>query len=148
MTAFYHVCFTVPDLSVAMADLTTAAGVEWREPVAGRIGEWDYRIVFTAGDAPYIELIEAPAGGPWGDASGARFHHLGFWSSDVTAGAARLDAAGFPEAFSGCPYGRPFVYHRLDSISAQVELVDLARQSDFLAAWNPDGAAMPAISEE
>ncbi|MFF9644041.1 VOC family protein [Kitasatospora aureofaciens] len=148
MTAFYHVCFTVPDLSAAMADLTTAAGVEWREPVAGRIGEWDYRIVFTAGDAPYIELIEAPAGGPWGDASEARFHHLGFWSSDVTAGAARLDTAGFSEAFSGCPYGRPFVYHRLDSIGAQVELVDLARQSDFLAAWNPDGAAMPAISEE
>ncbi|MFI9359538.1 VOC family protein [Kitasatospora sp. NPDC053057] len=148
MTAFYHVCFTVPDLDAAMTDLTAAAGMSWSEPAAGRIGEWDYRIVFTAGDAPHIELIEAPADGPWGDTSEARFHHLGFWSSDVTAGAARLTAAGFPEAFSGCPYGRPFVYHRLESLGAQIELVDTARQSDFLTAWNPGGAAMPVISED
>lgn len=47
MTAFHHVCFTVSDLSTAMADLTTATGVEWREPAAGRIGEWDHRIGFT-----------------------------------------------------------------------------------------------------
>ncbi|MFB7911488.1 hypothetical protein ACFC1T_34160 [Kitasatospora sp. NPDC056076] len=44
MTGSYHVCFTVPDLDSAMADLT-AAGVRWREPANGRSGDWDYRIV-------------------------------------------------------------------------------------------------------
>lgn len=153
MSRFYHVCFAVPDLEAAMGDLTTAAGVRWSEPVAASIGEWDYRIVFTRGGEPaaaappFIELIEAAPGGPWGDTSKPRFHHLGWWTSDIEAGTDRLTAAGFPQTFTGCPYGRPFAYHHLDSIGAHVELVDADRQPAFIDAWNPGGAPMPAIDE-
>ncbi|MET8681760.1 VOC family protein [Streptomyces sp. NPDC004647] len=148
MSGFYHVCFVVPDLDAAMRDFTTAAAVKWKKPVKAQIGEWDYRIVFTAGGAPFIELIEAPSDGPWGDTSEPRFHHLGFWTSDISAGAERLTRNGFTEAFSGCPYGRPFAYHRMDSIGGHIELVDLGRQPSFLDAWHSGGDPMPAIDEE
>ncbi|GAA3737631.1 catechol 2,3-dioxygenase-like lactoylglutathione lyase family enzyme [Spinactinospora alkalitolerans] len=148
MTAFYHVCFAVPDLEAAMRDLRGAAGVEWSEPKRDRLAEWDYRIVFTRGGPPFIELIEGPAGSPWDASDGPRFDHLGYWSDSVEAGSRRLADQGMAEDFSGCPYGRPFAYHRVDSIGARVELVDAARQPGFLANWHPGGDAMPAISEK
>jgi hypothetical protein len=148
MTAFYHVCFAVPDLERAMKDLERAAGVEWSEPLADRIGEWDFRIVFTRGGAPFIELIEGATGSPWDPSGGARFDHIGFWTSDVERGSARLDAGDLPVDFSGCPYGRPFAYHHMDSIGARVELVDLSRQGGFLSRWQPGGPPMPAIDED
>ncbi|WP_275463813.1 VOC family protein [Streptomyces noursei] len=145
MAGFYHVCFVVPDMAAAIRDLGTAAGVEFSAPRADRIGEWDFRIAFTRGEPPYVELIEPAPGGPWDVSEGPRFDHLGFWTRSVEDGSRRLAAEGFPEEFSGCPYGRSFAYHRVDSIGARVELVDLARQPAFLAAWNPAGAPMPPV---
>lgn len=147
MVAFYHVCFAVQDLEQAMRDFQRSAGVEWSEPKSDRLGEWDYRIVFTAGGPPFIELIEGAPGSPWHAAEGARFDHVGFWSSDVGEGSRRMEREGFPLDFSGCPHGRPFVYHRVDSIGARIELVDVSRQAGFLSGWHPEGTAMPAIDE-
>lgn len=147
MTAFYHVCFVVPDIERAMWDFRRSAGVEWSDPVADKLGEWDYRIVFTRGGPPFIELIEGSAGSPWDASQGARFDHLGFWSADVARGSRRLAEEGVPVEFSGCPYGRPFVYHRMDSIGARIELVDVARQAGFLEKWQPGGESMPVVDE-
>lgn len=147
MNAFYHVCFTTPDLETTMEDFVRAAAVSWQPPVQGRVADWDYRMAFTAGGPPFIELIETAPGGPWGDTGTPGFHHLGFWTSDLTAGGARLTGQGFPEVFSGCPHGRPFAYHRMDAIGGHIELVDLARQPSFLETWNPGGQPMPAIDE-
>ena len=143
MVPFYHVCFAVPDLERAMTELTAAAGIAWREIRDDRIGDWDFRIVFSAGDPPYLELISAGAGSPWDAVGGAHFHHLGFWTTSVTAASQRLTEQGFAAEFSGCPYGRSFAYHRLDGLGAQVEMVDAAQQPRFL-----DGLTMPAIDEE
>jgi hypothetical protein len=52
-----------------------------------------------------------------------------------------------PVDFSGCPYGRPFAYHQMDSIGARIELVDVGRQASFLSGWHPGGQPMPAIDE-
>ncbi|MEE4490789.1 VOC family protein [Streptomyces sp. BE230] len=145
---FYHVCFSVPDLGRAMEDLTAVSAVRWHDPVDGRIGDWPYRIAFTVQGPPFIELIEAAPGGPWGDTTRAQFHHIGFWTSDITAGASRLAAHGFPEVFSGCPHGRPFAYHRMDSVGGHVELVDAVQQPSFLESWHPGGPMMPVIHEE
>ncbi|MFE3456057.1 VOC family protein [Nocardiopsis aegyptia] len=145
MAAFYHVCFVVPDLEAAMGDLAASAGVGWSEPRSDRIGDWDFRIVFTTGGAPFIELIEGPEGSPWDCGGRARFDHLGFWSASVERASAALTAAGMPEDFSGCPYGRPFAYHRVEGIGARVEMVDASRQEAFLRAWDPGGAAMPVL---
>lgn len=147
MADFYHVCFAVPDLEQAMRDFQRSTGVEWSAPVSDRLGAWDYRIVFTSGGAPFIELIEGAPGSPWHTEDGARFDHIGFWSSDIREGSRRLEREGFPVDFSGCPHGRPFAYHRMDSIGARVELVDLSRQQAFLQAWQPGGPPMPAIVE-
>ncbi|MCQ4041047.1 VOC family protein [Streptantibioticus rubrisoli] len=147
MTAFYHLCFAVPDIERAMADFERSAGVKWNAPLSDRLGEWDFRIVFSADGPAFIELIEGPAGSPWDASQGARFDHIGFWSSDVRQGSRRLEQQGLPLDFSGCPYGRPFAYHRMDSIGARIELVDVSRQPGFLSRWHPDGTAMPAIEE-
>ncbi|MFD4482972.1 VOC family protein [Streptomyces sp. NPDC058471] len=147
MNAFYHVCFTTTDLESTMEDFVRAAAVSWQPPVQGRVADWDYRMAFTAGGPPFIELIETAPGGPWGDTSTPGFHHLGFWTSDLASGAMRLTEQGFPEVFSGCPHGRPFAYHRMDTIGGHIELVDLARQPSFLETWNPGGQPMPAIDE-
>ncbi|MGW9046550.1 VOC family protein [Streptomyces lydicus] len=147
MTGFYHVCFAVPDIERAMQDFQRSAGVEWSEPAPGKLGEWDYRIAFTRGGPPFIELIEGPAGSPWDASAGARFDHLGFWSSDVEQGSRRLESDGLPVDFSGCPHGRPFAYHRVDSIGARIELVDMSLQAGFLDRWHPDGKPMPFIDE-
>ncbi|GAA2941921.1 VOC family protein [Streptomyces enissocaesilis] len=147
MTAFYHVCFVVPDIEQAMQDFQRAAGAEWSDPVSDRLGEWDYRIVFTAGGPPFIELIEGPPGSPWNASGGARFDHIGFWTSDVRHGSQRLEEASMPVDFSGCPYGRPFAYHQMDSIGARIELVDVTRQASFLNRWHPGGKPMPVIDE-
>ncbi|MGI5473189.1 VOC family protein [Streptomyces sp. CA-132043] len=147
MTGFYHVCFVVPDIEQAMQDFRRSAGVEWSGPVSDRMGEWDYRIVFSKGGPPFIELITGPAGSPWDASQGARFDHVGFWSSNVGESSRRSEKEGMPVDFSGCPYGRPFAYHRVDSIGARIEFVDAGRQAAFLDAWHPGGKAMPVCEE-
>ncbi|MGW2706693.1 VOC family protein [Streptomyces sp. NPDC001340] len=147
MNALYHVCFTTPHLEGTMEDFARAIAVTWQPPVEGQLAGCDYRMAFTAGGPPFIELIEAAPGGPWGDTSTPGFHHLGFWTSDLAAGGARLTGRGFREVFSGCRHGRSFAYHRMDAIAGHIELVDLAKQPSFLQTWNPGGQPMPAIDE-
>ncbi|MEW2016332.1 hypothetical protein [Rhodococcus sp. NPDC076796] len=38
--------------------------------------------------------------------------------------------------FDACPLGRPFSYHRIDSIGASVELVDRSAELGFRATWD------------
>ncbi|PRX99514.1 VOC family protein [Allonocardiopsis opalescens] len=137
MGGYYHVCFVVPELERAMADLGRAGGVEWSPVREDVLGPWEYRIVFSRGGPPYFELIEGPPGSPWDCGGAARFDHVGFWTESITARSRRLADGGFPVDFDGCPYGRPFAYHRVDSIGARVELVDVARRPAFESAWGP-----------
>lgn len=145
--AFYHVCFAVPDLELAMRDLGNAAGCAWNAPWEENLGEWEYRMTFSCGEPPFIELVTGSPGSPWDATDGARFDHLGYWTSSVAAGSRRLARHGFPEVFSGCPSGRPYVGHRVDSIGASVELFDASAQPFFLTAIAPGAGPMPAILE-
>jgi len=145
VTDFYHVCFAVPELEAAMGDLD-AAGIEWSPPRADTLGGWSYRIVFSR-TAPHIELIQGPSGSPWDAAGGAHFHHLGWWTHPLSGSARQLAEAGLPPDFDGCLYGRSFAYHRMDSIGARIEIVDMAAQPAFLQAWNPGGDPMPALGD-
>jgi len=146
VTDFYHVCFAVPDLEAAMGDLAAAVGIEWSPPQTDTLGDWSYRIVFSR-TAPHIELIEGPVGSPWDAAGGAHFDHLGWWTHSLTGSAQQLAEAGLPQDFDGCPYGRSFAYHAVDSIGARIEIVDSAVQPAFLQAWNPGGDPMPALGD-
>lgn len=145
MSDFYHLCFVVQDLNRATADLTRALGTAWSPARDGRLGTWDYRIVFSVEGPPFFEVIEGPAGSPWDASAGSRFDHLGYWSEDIAVDKQRLAVRGAGLEFDACPCGRSFACHRLDSLGVRLELVDRAVQPDFLVTWTPGAAPMPAI---
>ncbi len=147
MVDFYHVCFAVADIEHAMHDFTQAAGTEWNPVRDETLGEWTYRIVFSR-SVPHIELIQGPPGSPWDCTDGPRFDHLGWWTESLEASSRRLASQGLPADFDGCPYGRPFAYHRVDSIGARFEIVDASAQPGFLDNWNPGGSPMPALERQ
>jgi len=142
---FYHLCFVVRDIQGATEDLTRTLGVTWSPVRGGKLGSWEYSIVFFVEGPPFFEVIQGTAGSPWDATDGARFDHIGYRSGDVMADKQRLEARGAPIEFDSCPYGRSFTYHRLDSVGARVELVDIAAQDGFLATWAPEGVTMPVL---
>ncbi|GAA1355288.1 VOC family protein [Streptomyces beijiangensis] len=133
MKELYHVGFAVPDIESAMSELADAVGAQWHEVRDAQLGEWAYRIVFSRGPGPRLELIQGPSGSPWDCGGSARFDHLGFWAESVEEENARMPAA--TADFDGCPYGRPFAYHRLEGIGGRVEFVDLSVREGFLSQW-------------
>ncbi|EMD25189.1 VOC family protein [Amycolatopsis azurea] len=145
MNSFYHLCFVVQDIELATEDLTRTLGVTWSPVRAGTLGDWDYSIVFSVEGPPFFEVIQGPVGSPWDATEGSRFDHIGYWSNDVMADKQRLADRGAQIEFDSCPYGRSFTYHRLDSIGARIELVDLAVQPGFRDTWAQDVAAMPPL---
>ena len=145
MNSFYHLCFVVQDIEQATTDLTRTLGVTWSPVRAGTLGDWNYSIVFSVEGPPFFEVIQGDAGSPWDATGGSRFDHIGFWSADVAKDKRELATRGAPVEFDSCPYGRSFTYHRLDSIGARVELVDVSAQPGFLATWAPGVAAMPVL---
>ena len=110
MKTFYHMGFVVADLKAATAELSSAMGVEWNEPLERELGPWKYRITFSKAGQPFLELIEAPPGGPWEAGTGP--DHLGYWTDDLEQDKARLDESGLLPDFDDREYGRPFTYHR------------------------------------
>lgn len=106
VSSFYHLCFVVQDLDRATADLTSTLGVAWSRVRDGRLGPWDYRIVFSADGPPFFEVIEGPPGSPWDATAGSRFDHLGYWSEDIPVDKQRLADRVAPLEFDSCPYDR------------------------------------------
>lgn len=145
MAPYYHLCFLVPDIEAATRDLTETLGAAWSPILDRRLGDWDYRIVFSVDGPPFVELIEGPAGSPWDASAGARFDHLGFWADEIDVDKRALADRGAPLDFDGTALGRPFTYHRLDAIGARVALVDRAEQAAFVATWAPHLVAMPSL---
>lgn len=93
---YFHVGLVVEDLDAAMAELSSAAGLQWAKVVSREIGEWTYRLVYSTTGPPYVELVEGGAGTPWDVSTGPRLDHLGWWIGDVDAELERLAAAGVP----------------------------------------------------
>lgn len=145
MSAFYHVCFVVPDIERAMEDMTRTVGVEWSGILEDSLGEWDYRLAFSRTGPPYIELVQGPPGSPWDSSLGARCHHLGYWTKDVEESSRRLSEDGFEKEFSACPLGRPYTYQKVKSLGISLEMMDISRQERFLKTWNPGADPMPAF---
>lgn len=145
MSDFYHLCFVVQDIESATAELTDTLGVTWSPIRPGRLGEWDYQIVFSVQGPPFFEVIHGPPASPWDATTGSRFDHLGYWSDDLHADKQRLAERGAVVEFDACPYGRSFAYHRLDHVGVRVELVDSAVQPGFVDTWSPDCPPMPPI---
>lgn len=144
-TGFYHLCFIVPDLARAMAELERGLGVQWSEVCAGKLEPWEYEIVFSRQGPPFFELIKGPPGSPWDSSTGARCDHIGYWSRDINRDRDELAERGLPIDFDACPFGSSFAYHRLDSIGIRAELVDQSAQPSFRGTWAPSSPSMPSL---
>lgn len=131
--SFSHVCFAVPDLEAAMAELEEMLGVTFGDPVRSTLGEWPYSLVFTR-EFPHIELIRSMAGSPWA-VDAPTFHHLGLWTSCLPDTLAAWTQQGGSMVFDGREHGRRFAYVDAPRSGARVEAVDIAQRPDFLAQW-------------
>ncbi len=130
--SFYHVCFAVPDLRAAMAELTELLGVHFNEPVHDQLGEWPYSLVITTA-APHIELISSVKGSPW-EAATPTFHHLGWWSSCLDHTVDAWTNTGTIH-FDGRKEGRRFAYIDAPHSGLRLEAVDASQRADFLHRW-------------
>jgi hypothetical protein len=133
---YFQVGVLVTDLPAAMEELGASLGVDWVGPQPREIGEWTLQVAFTTQGPPYIELIQGPAGSYW-DArgQGSFLHHVGYWSDDMAADAARLEAAGMPLEFDGAPHGAGIRYHRGAASGLVVELIDAANRAAWHERW-------------
>jgi ketosteroid isomerase-like protein len=145
MARHYHLCFVVQDIEAAAREMTQTLGVAWSPIRDGRLGDWDYRIVFTVDGPPFLELVEGPPGSPWDAGGGSRFDHLGFWADEIEADKQALADRGAPLDFDATTLGRPFTYHRLAGVGARVELVDRSAQAGFIETWAPQLSSMPSL---
>jgi hypothetical protein len=59
--------------------------------------------------------------------------HVGYFSHDLDADAAALEAAGLPVDIDGRQYGRQFTYHRAADAGLRVELVGEKLRDTLLA---------------
>jgi hypothetical protein len=129
---YFQVGFVVPDLEAAMAELGAGLGVEMLGPLERDVGDGVLRIAFAMTAPPYLELIQGPPGSLWDATAGPRMHHLGYWSDDLDADSARLEAAGMALELD-LGFAR---YHRPASAAgARIELIDAGFRPEFLARW-------------
>jgi ketosteroid isomerase-like protein len=145
MSCHYHLCFVVQDIEAATREMTATLGVAWSPVRDGRLGDWDYRIVFSVDGPPFLELVEGPPGSPWDSSGGSHFDHLGYWAENIGVDKQALAERGAPLDFDATTLGRPFTYHRLASVGARVELVDRTAQAGFLETWAPHLVRMPSL---
>jgi hypothetical protein len=138
---FYHWGIVAVDFEATCDELAAVCGLTWAKPMRRQfavrqldgVAEVDFRLTYSIEGPPHYEVLEASPGSVWDPSVAGGVHHLGFWSEDMAADAARLIAAGYPcGATADTPGGQPvgFSYHRLRS-GLWVELVDIARKPAY-----------------
>jgi hypothetical protein len=132
MEPYFQVGFVVPDLEAAMSELGAGLGVEMAGPLERDVGDCVLRIAFARTPPPYLELIEGPPGSLWDATGGAHMHHLGYWSEDMDADSARLEAVGMTLEFD---LGFARYHSPASGAGARVELIDVAYRTDFRTRW-------------
>ena len=131
--AHFQVGFVVPDLEAAMKELGAALGVEMIGPQERDLGgEGVLRIAFARTPAPYLELIEGQPGSVWDSTGGPRIHHLGYWSDDMDADSARLEAAGMPREID---LGFARYHGPAAATGARIELISTEHRETFYGRW-------------
>jgi hypothetical protein len=113
---YFHVCYVVPELEPAMAELTRTVGVSWQD-VRDRSsldGGMRWRLVYTRGPLPWIELVEGQPGTPWHSPDGPRLHHFGGFTHEAGG---RIEVDG--REISG-----RWAYFRLPTSGALIELIE------------------------
>jgi hypothetical protein len=139
----FHIGVVVDDLDAALGELTELFGYEWcppldvQTPVVLAESEMMLDLRFTySTTTPRVEVIQAVPGTLWVPAAGSGIHHAGYWSDDLAADAARLEARGYLTEAKGV---RPdsavaWAYHKSPS-GPRIELVSRALQPGMEQYW-------------
>ncbi len=100
----YHQGVRVPDLEVAMAELSAALSLHWCEPQVRDQAVWlpdsgattiKLRFTYSSDGPQHVELLEGEPGSVWDGTEQRGLHHVGLWSDDVAAETAALIDAGW-----------------------------------------------------
>jgi hypothetical protein len=98
----YHVGIVVPDVDAELARLSSLFGYEWTDElrvtvdVAFPTEQREVELVVRYSRAtPHLELIQTVPGTLWTPVPDSTLHHLGYWSDDLDADGAELEAAGY-----------------------------------------------------
>jgi catechol 2,3-dioxygenase-like lactoylglutathione lyase family enzyme len=139
----FHIGIVAEDPEAAAATLSSVLGYEWTPLMGGPIevalptGETvvDIRCAYST-TTPRMEVIRAIPGTLWEPTPGAGVHHVGYWSDDVAADAAALEAEGYEReaARNGPDGGLFFTFHRSPT-GFRVELVTRAAQPAMEGAF-------------
>jgi len=134
----------VPDLERAIAETTRSLDTEFtpvqESPLKLRtpngIEQFDLRFVYSLGDAPHLELIQAVPGTYYDPKGGGYIRHIGMWVDDLATASKELADRGLPLEAAGMnddvePYA--FVFHA-NEWGLRVELVDNV-QRDYFETW-------------
>jgi hypothetical protein len=108
----WHVAFAVDDLEEGMAKFGDALNLSWN-PIKNFEGENFHadgtpfvlktRLTFATAGPCALELFESVPGTPNEPAKGTVFHHMGYWTEDVSTERERLEQCGWYHA--GGPTG-------------------------------------------
>ena len=150
--AIYHVGYVVENLNDAMVQFSEAIGVRFVDhfvtatyrDAGNSIVTVELHTSFSLDGPTHLELIEAMPGSIWEIGSGPGLHHIGLWTDDVPAEAARLARAGLTAVASSVDpddEASPgyFSYHR-NPQGSLVEIVDIGMQQgmrDWIGAPGP-----------
>ena len=121
--SYFHVGLVVADIDAAMAQLGPALGLTFNEPHTSVYGGETIHVAYARQGPPYYELVQGSPGGRWNTEHGSVVDHVGYFSHDLDADVAALEAAGLPVDIDGREYGSFFTYHRSSSTGMRVELI-------------------------
>src|SRR6266851_5207881 len=107
-----------------MTELTAAMGVQWEEPRDRASGDMHWRLVYSVGTPPLIELVEGQAGTPWHAADAPRMHHIGGFTYDLDASIQQIEGAGGHIETDGRKISGRWAYLRVPHSGALVELIE------------------------
>jgi hypothetical protein len=131
----FHVGIVVEDFEGTLARLSSLFGYEWGAEIGGSA-----EVRLPTGDAvlnmrcaysttePRLEIVGRIAGTLWEPAAGSGIHHIGYWSDDVAADSADLEAQGYAaEAVRMGPDGVPYFAFYRSTTGFRVELLSRLR---------------------
>jgi hypothetical protein len=151
----YHVGIATCDLERARAELGEVFGVEWTpiRTVEGQlttVGAYagPTRRLHSLGGPMRMEVIEGAPESVWATTRIAELHHYAFWSDDVAADVAHLEALGWEiEMATVDEEGRPTLFAYLVKPGhIRVELLDDGQRAGYEAAVGVDVPADASVS--
>jgi hypothetical protein len=114
----------VPDLEAAMEELTAAAGIQWREPIDRDLGELRWRLVYSIGEVPLIELVEGQPGTAWHSPDGPKLHHIGGFTDDLDQSIEQFEGAGGSIVVDGRALTGRWAYFGLPTSGLVFEVIE------------------------